>query len=87
MEGCYSVPTLNIRKMSVNYKKLVQDWLHLAGIALPSSQAANETVLIGSDHAEIHEIFETKADPGRKSASDSYRIKTLMFLNIHISNL
>ena len=73
IEGCYSVPTLNLTKRSVNYKKLVQDWPHLAGLSLPSSQAANVTVLIGSDHAEIHEIFETKADPDRKRAPRAIR--------------
>ena len=63
-----TVSSLNLNYRKAELKKLVKQWPHLSGIALPSCSSLSVEILIGQDHPEAQEMFEMRKDPyGRRA--------------------
>ena len=66
--GGYTVPSLNLTKRPIARDKLVKKWPHLASVPLKQVDAAEVTLLVGTDHGDMHDVYEYRRDPLRVNA-------------------
>ena len=63
VKDAYTVASLNVTKRPFNLDNTSDDWPHLSRIKLLPSKEKEVSLLIGADHPEVFEAFDTRSDP------------------------
>ena len=64
----HTVLTLHLKKRSVSWDGVRQRWPLLREFDFPTNQSNEVTVIVGYDHPDPLDIFETRKDPLRSNS-------------------
>ena len=64
----HTVPAMHLKKKSVSWDGVRQRWPFLREFEFPTNQSSEVTVIVGYDHPDPLDIFETRKDPLRSNS-------------------
>ena len=59
---------MHLKKRSVQGSGVLRRWPHLRGIEFPTHKPSDVTVIVGCDHPDLLDVFETRRDPLRSGS-------------------
>jgi len=64
----HTVAAMHLKKRPVTWNGVLRRWPHLRRIEFPTHKANDVTVIIGYDHPDLLDVFETRRDPLRSGS-------------------